>query len=475
MADNIELYGRQQIFTSVDVIDSSNVAEVLDAAIGTHEKNVKQIEYLHNYFKGKTDILERKKKIRTDIVNQINENRAKEIVDFKTAYLVGEDVVYSSFNDENTEKIELLNQFMRLEGKSTADYDLVEWQMIAGTSYRLILPKTFEDEVNGIENNRPEEEGDSPFTIDTIDPRNAFVIYSSGIHREPVACVYMTTDDDDVTTYWVYTHTNCFKVIEDEVTQFDWTLYYLPIIEYPANSVRMGAFEAVVPLLNAINTLDSNRMDGIEQFIQALLVLINCKLPEGYTTSDVAEQGLIELISNADNPAKIELLCQQLDQQQTQTLKDDFYNAVLTICSMPNRHSNSSSTSDNGVAVLYRDGWSSAETASRTSQKIFDRSEYRALRLILTICRETGAVDIPISAIKIDFTRNHYENLETKTTVLIQLLSNEKVHPLVAYEVCGLFADPNEKYLMGMEWFNREGTTGNDAEGEGTEDIPTSV
>lgn len=452
MPQGIELYGRTVIKTSVDVIDRTNVRDVLTAALTVHATNVSQIDYLYDYFRGKTDILERTKEIRDDILNQINENRAKEIVDFKTSYLVGEDVVYSTPNEEKSEAVDTLNQLMRMEGKSTKDYNLVEWQMIAGTAYRSVFPRGENVVVPD------DEEDEKPVMIDTLDPRQAFAIYSSGIHGEQMASVYMVTDDDGITWYWVYTHDACYKMNDDDEEWMEvepWTLYYLPIIEYPANSARLGAFEVVIDLLNAINTLDSNRMDGIEQFIQAILVLVNCKLPEGYTTTTVAQNGLIELISNADNPAKVEMLCQQLDQSQTQTLKDDLYNAVLTICSMPNRNGGSS-TSDNGLAVIYRDGWTNAETAARTSQKMFEQSEYNALRLILRICRETGVLDVPLKDLRIDFTRNHYENLEMKTQVLIQLLNNDKVHPLVAYEVCGLFADPNARYRQGMEWFNEQ-------------------
>lgn len=42
----------------------------------------------------------------------------------------------------------------------------------------------------------------------------------------------------------------------------------------------MGAFESVVPLLDAINNVQSNRLDGIEQFIQSLMVFYNCTLGE---------------------------------------------------------------------------------------------------------------------------------------------------------------------------------------------------
>ena len=52
----------------------------------------------------------------------------------------------------------------------------------------------------------------------------------------------------------------------------------IPIIEYPINSARLGAFEIVLSVLDAINTVQSNRLDGIEQFVQSLIVLINSEI-----------------------------------------------------------------------------------------------------------------------------------------------------------------------------------------------------
>lgn len=38
---------------------------------------------------------------------------------------------------------------------------------------------------------------------------------------------------------------------------------------------RLGAFEIVIPLLDAINMTESNRIDGVEQFVQALMLFHN--------------------------------------------------------------------------------------------------------------------------------------------------------------------------------------------------------
>ena len=44
--------------------------------------------------------------------------------------------------------------------------------------------------------------------------------------------------------------------------------------EYMENA-RLDAFEIVLPLLDAMNNVDSNRLDGVEQFIPALMLFHN--------------------------------------------------------------------------------------------------------------------------------------------------------------------------------------------------------
>ena len=278
-----------------------------------------------------------------------------------------------------------------------------------------------------------------------------------------MACVYYTTktDPERITTYWVYTHERCFVIENDDVVDdLQRGFWELPMVEYPKNSTRVGSFECVIDLLDAINLLDSNRLDGVEQFIQSLLVLTNCKLPENYTTTDVARNGIIELVSNADNKASVEILSQQLDQTQTQTLKEDFLNAVKSICCMPTR--GTGGYGDNGLAVIYRDGWTSAETACKGDQNNITASEFETLKVMNTICTNAVNMTIPIWDVKIDFTRNHYENLELKTTALLQMLSSPLINPQTAFEVCGLFSDPIATYRLGQEWYeknNRAETT----------------
>jgi hypothetical protein len=120
------------------------VAKVLTDALVTHRINSMECDYLYNYRKGYQPILQRTKEVRPEICNRIVENRADEIVSFKTGYLCGEPLQYVSRSgiDAASDDISKLNDMMLLVGKSSLDKNLAEWMYTCGTGYRIILPNS---------------------------------------------------------------------------------------------------------------------------------------------------------------------------------------------------------------------------------------------------------------------------------------------------------------------------------------------
>lgn len=436
------LFGRRMITTDETEVTEENVLAVLRKALLTHWKNRSEIEYLWNYYRGRQPILSRRKDVRPEIMNMIVENRANEIVSFKSGYLMGEPLQYvSRGNGENlADAINQLNEFVFAEEKPAKDKELADWFHICGTSYRMILPD---------ERGREDE---APFEIYTLDPRNAFVVYHSGLGNHPVMGVKYVVDGNGVTHYSCYTEREYFEIEDTQLVKQDThVLGDIPIIEYPLNLARIGAFELVIPLLDAINLTDSNRLDGVEQFIQALMLFHNVDI-----TSDdyrrLREEGAIKFRdSDPQMKAEVSYLINNLNQGETQTLVDHMYQTVLTICGMPNRNGGTS-TSDTGSAVIMRDGWSAAEARAKDSELMFKKSERIFLRLILNICRTLAGVDLKVCNIEIRFTRRNYENILQKAQVLDLLLKNDKIHPRLAFEHCGLFVDSDLAYTLSAEY-----------------------
>ena len=440
------MFGRKIITTDAVEITDSNIIDELKFAMDDHIKNREEIEYLWNYYRGKQPVLMRKKDIRPEICNKIVENRANEIVSFKVGYLCGEPIQYVGRNSNEgvSTAISELNEMMFSENKASQDREIVEWMMVCGTAYRLVLPDTVKNE------------DDAPFELYTLDPRDSFVVYSNGIGNKPLFGVKYCTDKKGVDTFSVYTKNHYWlikdsKIIESQTHALGMT----PIFEYPANNARLGVFEVVLPLLDALNNTMSNRIDGIEQFIQAFVKFINCDIDEKKFEA-LKKMGGILIKSVDGQNADVKIESNELNQTQTQALVDYIYQTVLTICGMPNRNGGSS-TSDTGTAVIMRDGWSDAEARAKDSELMFKKSEQEVLKLVLRIIRDTNGLDdsvykLRLRDIDMKFTRRNYDNIQSKSQVLVSMLGNPTIHPRLAFTACGLFSDPENAYQLSMKY-----------------------
>ena len=437
-------FGRKVIYTDVAEITESNVVEVLRKAYTVHLKNKIRMEYLYSYYKGNQPVLSRKKEVRPEICNRVVENRANEIVSFKVGYLMGEPIQYVSRGDDKevAESVTRLNDYVSAEDKASKDKELAEWWHICGTAYRMVLPDDAEER----------EEDEAPFEIYTLDPRYSFVIRFNGLGTPVVMGVKYVTMEDGTLIFSCYT-ANHFYEIDNTwgIRKSEDQILGVPIIEYPMNTARLGAFEIVLPLLDAINNVDSNRLDGVEQFIQALMLFHNVDISSDDYTK-LRQDGAIKFKDiDPQLKAEIKYLVEEMNQTQTQTLIDHLYDTILTICGMPNRNGGSS-TSDTGSAVIMRDGWSAAEARAKDSELIFKQSEKEFLKLTLRICRDLANLNLKLSQVEIRFTRRNYENIQEKANVLTSMLNNNKIAPILAFTHCGMFSDPQIAYAMSREY-----------------------
>lgn len=443
------LFGRRDITTSVGAVTENNVGEVLRDAYVKHLANRDDIEYLWRYYKGVQPVLYREKEIRPEITNRIVENRANAIVTFRVGYTVGKPIQYVSTvsDDSVSQQIAGLNDLLRVAGKGRKDKQLVEWMMIAGTGYRIVLPK--------------KEKGRVPFDLYTLDPRNAFVVYRNDIGHTPLMGVYYTTDDHQNETFHVYTDDGQYFRVEGWQSAVvaeagKYRLSEIPIVEYPLNQARLGAFEVVIPLLDAVNDLESNRMDAVAQFVQSLLIATNCEFEEGTTANTIREAGMVVLRSIGENKADIKVISETLNQDQTQTLKRNLLDSVNEIVGLPSQGNGSTGDSSNNGAVILKNGWQGAETRAQDFEMMFSEPEQRTLCLITEICGMLGDIDLDPDCVEPKFTRRNYEDLLSKSQTLVTMLAQDKIHPQCAYEACGLFVDTQDAYNMGMDWYQRQ-------------------
>jgi SPP1 family phage portal protein len=454
--DSRKLYGRSVIYSDVDETQiDTNILTELTNAVNKFTKNKNDINYLVKYYKGDQPIKNREKTFNNTINNKITENRAFEIVEFHKGYFLSAPIQFIDDDPQNeiTDKLKSLNDFMKTEDIESVDLDIVEDFFTCGVAYKMIYPNSEYDK----------NLCNSPFLVSRLDPATTFVVYSSKLGHKPLFGVTFVTLEDNTEYYYVYTKDKYFEIKDSKiVVQEPHIMGTVPIIEYYSNKSRIGSFEPVVSLLDAINLTQSNRLDGVEQFIQALLCLEGVDLTTETTDENgnkteinpfqqLKEQGGLQLPAGS----KAYYLAQQLDQSQTQTLIDDMYDTVLEICGMPQRQ-HTASGGDTGAAILLKDGWSAAEARAKNTESNFKKSERLFLNIAIMITDTIANIEIKPIQVAIRFPRRNYTNDSAKVSNLISMLNSEKISPQLAFSHSDMFPDPNAAYQESKIWMEEQ-------------------
>ena len=187
-------------------ITAENVVAVLEKALRTHAQNNSDIQYLWDYYRGKTPILNKTKEVRETINHKICVNRANEIVTFKLGYGFGEPIQYIRRGQDEglTDDINALNEFMFQENKQAEDNELAQWLYVAGLGMRMALPGADKEE---------------PFKIYTLDPRYSFVVRYNGLGTPVVMGVKYITKEDTTSVYSVYTADRYFEIENNAIVK----------------------------------------------------------------------------------------------------------------------------------------------------------------------------------------------------------------------------------------------------------------
>ncbi len=441
-------YGRKIAYTNIDKITPDNVVKVIGSTIGIFNWNRTIIKYLWDYYKGDQPVLYRQKLTNADITNKIVENHAYEIVQFKVGQTYGEPVQFiSRKNDENINKaVDILNDFMSDANKQEKDIKAGEWQSATGTSFKAAQPKA----------------GKIPIRIVAPTPMNTYVIYNENT-EEPILAVQELKDADGKRYKMAFSDTMSFIVVDSKVISTKLHTYgEVPIVEFPNNHERISDIELVSGMLDAINNMQSNRMDGVEQFVQYWVKFVNCEIDEENFKKMKESHALVVKSINKDNKSDVDIMTQELNQSQCQVAKDDLWNNTLSILAIPNKQGNTGG--DTQGAVELRNGWDFSKTRAKLKDPLVKTSEKRLATVTLNILRLAG-IDLKLSVTDFDVQINHspQDNMYTKAQTLVVLLQ-AGIHPLVAIKTVGLWGDAEKTYVLSKPYLDNLYKTIKDAE-----------
>ena len=433
-------YGRLVMYTDVEQITDNNIVEELQSALNYHNVNVECIKYLDRYYRGDQPILYREKKVRPEINNKVVENHALEIVDSKVADLYGEPIQYvlaDTEDESKAEQMEKLNKYMKSEDKAALDIERGRWASICGTSYYFV----------GKQNKMPMQFDEAPFYISCENPTKTFVVYYSDDCTPAFSVQIRKNDKGDL--YNVYTATRFYRIQNGKILLAENNGNdMIPVIEYPNNERRLSDIEITIGLTDAINNMQSDRLNAIDQFVQAFILFKNSKI-DAETFKKLRVEGVLSIKDTADNrSADAKMMTSELSQDGTQTSKDDLYNSLLTIQGMPSRQE--ASGGDTGQAVALRNGYYAEEKRAELRIPIFQRAERLMLRVILNKLRVKEQFSLSISDIDIRPNRSKLENMMVKAQVL-QILHGIGIDDASAIKTINLFSDAQDVIMKSKE------------------------
>lgn len=452
-------YGRREIFTDVKEVTSNNVIEVLRQAVIDHFSNADDCTELLNIEKGNTNI-GKEKITRTDIDNQVYDNIANEITTFKVNFNWGNPLTFIQRGEVDTgtsneaNAISVLNEYYDAQNQNTKTQELARFVEICGVGYTMV------------EINTEWEDGDSPFVVNVLDPRYAFVVRSSYYTDKRVVLGVSFRKDNRGNTYYScftkdyrYEIINTTKIVKEKEVDI-WEFYHstginplhkIPIIEWIRDYDRMGCFERQIPIINSIGVLVSCVLDDTEQNTNAIFWGNDIEFPTDENGEDIKpKDGEWILTQTTQDGKQPKIAPITIDYNYNEILNHITYltDRAKIEAGVPLLSGNVSNTT--GVAESNSAGWANAEADAERQDEIKYGRKTEELKVVLSACRENEIADVDESVKTLRYTdakantsrQKNYE-MSIKSATLSNLI-NIGVYGLHALKVVNMFPDVNQ-------------------------------
>lgn len=390
-----------------EIINNTDPLVIAKTFIVRHTDEHKRFAMLEDYYKGRHKITKRKKEDATAPNNKLVCNHAKEISDTASGYFLGNPVTYSG------EGIERLTKWFDASNIEEADYKIAKSASKFGRAYELVCMS---------------EEAEPKSYV--LNPRDAFVIYDDTVEHKAVFGVYYYPTFDMLckhTGYKINIYTDEMVYSYKTDAAFDSAVLTeeaenvfasVPIIEYSNNEEQQGDYEQVISLIDAYNTLMSDRVNDKEQFVDSILLLINAML--GDTPEETAElkkalakNKILELPGESD----ARYLARTFDENGVEILKKALEQDIHKFANVPCLSDENFAGNSSGVAMEYK--LLGLEMIVKIKERFFRTGAQKRIELYDTINMIKGGATF--GKVELTFTRGLPKNLNDIASVVTQL------------------------------------------------------
>lgn len=379
---------------------SEPTPENIHKAVAELESRKDRYEQLHNYYIGNQAILSRELSSETAKNNKLVNNFASYIADISSNYLLGNPVDYLAPDGMDIDSI--LTRYAE-QSMSDTDAGIALDAAIYGVAYDL----TFTDE---------EAE---PQTVQ-IDPRNTLMVYDDSVqHRELFAINCAQVKDKDgnkINKVTAYTAEKIITITLDadggvleapkEKAHF---FGAVPVTEYANNKSYMGSFEPVLGLIDAYNTIQSDRVNEREELADAILVLKN------FTLDEKRQQNLrdLRLLTSVPADGDAYYLTKSQSESDADILKKSIADDIHKFSKTPNLSDENFVGNSSGVALNYK--LLAFEEEAKTHERFIEKGLKKRLTLYFNLENHLkqgagGKTAKEISRVDVVFNRNLPKN-----------------------------------------------------------------
>jgi SPP1 family phage portal protein len=314
-------------------VNTEITQDIILQAIEFNDKLAIDYTKLENYYLGDHEVLRRKKTIALKN-RKVVTNHSKYITDINVGYLLGNPVDYVT---EDTDIEVILDSFKR-QTINDLDVEIAKDCSRYGRAYEYEYINT-----------------DGETKTINLDPRNCVVIYDDTIEMKPIVGILYEKVDKTITRIDVVSKTEIKRYVNKNgvLTVQDTTLHLfreVPVVEYWNNKELQGDFEQVIPLIDAYNFLQSDRVNDKEQLVESILALY------GFGLTEDQKENLLIYRTLADIPVegRAEYITKTFDETQIEVLRSALEQDIHKISMTPNMSDENFVGNSSGVAIAYK-------------------------------------------------------------------------------------------------------------------------
>ena len=199
------------------------------------------------------------------------------------------------------------------------------------------------------------------------------------------------------------------------------------MVEYRNNEEKQGDFEQMIPLIDAYNILESDRVNDKEQFVDAFLFLTGIDLD-----SEQAKKLREERILMGYEGAEAQYLSKVMSESDIEVLKDSLKSDIHRFSMIPDLSDQTFGTNLSGVAIKYK--LMGFEQHVRNKERYLTKAlkqrfelyvNFLSLKGAMGMCRYIALMlclrNLPVNELEISQMVNNLVGIASSETLLSQL------------------------------------------------------